>query len=491
MLGRIKEIKEKPLKPYLVGLCAGLYPILFYAGNNYSLVNSWGHLLFFALTFLILPAIGATLGAFFLKKKFGARGVQTWLAFLGFGLFFFFLKVTLFEAPHRKITALILLISALYAYYLGAQHRKFMVLQGLMGLLAVFPLLGQIYHNISLSEKWKEIPEQSLKFDFTVKPNIYLIQPDGLVNFSELKTGYYQYHDASFETELSAMGFTHYPDFRSNYASTLSSNSALMMMKHHYYNYGDSFSEALDARESIVSENHVLKVFKNNDYQTNLISVAPYLLVNHPKMGFDRANFSYSEIGYLSQGFNLKADVVHDLTEYLAQEPSQPQFYFIEFFNPGHIHGRKEMSLGADQERGLWLASMERGQQTLRVLISGIQERDPQGLIMILADHGGFVGYDYTNQIYTKTQDRDLIYSIFSSQLSIKWPVGVKPEQPINFTTSVNVFRLLFGHLSQSQTENQDLEPDVSYVILDDEPNKGVYEYIDQNGTIICNKVEQ
>ena len=218
--------------------------------------------------------------------------------------------------------------------------------------------------------------------------------------------------------------------------------------------------------------------------------MAPYLLVNHPKLGFDRANFNYDDIGFLSQGFNLKAEVTEDLTNYLNQESGQPEFYFVEFFNPGHIHGRKEMSLGADQERVLWLESMERGQQTLRELVSLIQERDPEGLIMILADHGGFVGFDYTNQIYTKTGDRDLIYSIFSSQLSIKWPIYLKPEQPIDFTTSVNVFRLLIAHLSQNESVTRDLEPDVSYVILNDEPYKGVYEYINQKGEITCNKVE-
>ncbi len=490
MASLIDKIKDTKLSPWFVGLCSGLYPILFYAGNNYSLVNSWGHLVFFILGFLVLPGIIAAFGAYLLKKISASHWIETWLALIGFGLFFFFIKVTLLEAPHRKITAAILLLAAVYAYFLEAHHRKFMVLQVLMGFLALVPLAGQVIHNLSLSEAWKEIDDEVLSAEFINKPNIYLIQPDGLVNFSELNIGYYNYQDTTFAAELSKMGFTHYPNFRSNYASTLSSNSALMMMKHHYYNFGESFSEALDARESIVSENHVLTILKNNGYQTSLISVAPYLLVNHPKLGFDRVNFDYDDIGYLSQGFNLRAEVTADLENFLSQESNQPEFYFVEFFNPGHIHGRKEISLGADQERSLWLESMERGQKTLGDLVSLIQERDPDGLIMILADHGGFVGFDYTNQIYTKTKDRDLIYSIFSSQLSVKWPFDLKPEQPIDFTTSVNVFRLLFAHLSQNQSVTADLEPDVSYVILNDQSYQGVYEYINQKGEITCNKVQ-
>ena len=490
MAGIIDKIKDSPLRPWQVGLCAGLYPVLFYAGNNYSLVNSWGHLVFFTAVFVVLPVLIAALGTIMLKKTFGDRWVGFWLAFLGFGLFFFFLKVTLLEAPHRKITALIILLSALYAYFFGHHHKKIMILQALMGFLAIIPLAGQVGHNLSLSDAWKDIAPEVLKTELIAKPNIYLIQPDGLVNFRELYNGYYQYQDSTFQRELEEFGFTHYPNFRSNYASTLSSNSALMMMKHHYYNFGDSFSEALDARESIVSDNHVLTILKNNGYQTNLLSVAPYLLVNHPRLGFDRTNFSYSDIGYLSQGFNLKADVALDLKQFMSTDQIEPQFYFVEFFNPGHIHGRKEMSLGADQERELWLESMQRGQQKIRELVALINERDPEALIMILADHGGFVGLDYTNQIYAKTGDRDLIYSIFSSQLSIKWPTNLKPEQPINFTTSVNVFRLLFGHLGKNQMVSKDLEPDVSYVILNDEQYQGVYEYIDYSGAVVCKKVE-
>ena len=490
MAGIIDKLKHRPLSPWIVGVCAGLYPLLFYAGNNFSLVNSWGHLVFFTAVFLVLPVAIAVMGTYILKRTLGLRWVGMWLAFLGFGLFFFMLKVTLLEAPHRKITVAIVVLAAAYAYFLGHHHKKFLVLQVLMGFLALFPLAGRFVHHLSLSEDWKEIDPRVLNTQLALKPNIYLIQPDGMVNFSELKKGYYKYQDSTFKRELEEFGFTHYPDFRSNYASTLSSNSALMMMKHHYYNFGNNFSEALDARESIVSDNHVLTILKNNGYQTNLLSVAPYLLVNHPKLGFDRANFDFQDIGYLSQGFNLKADVAEDLGEFMSTDRIEPQFYFIEFFNPGHIHGRMEMSLGAEQERELWLESMQRGQDKTRELVAMIQERDPQALILLIADHGGFVGFDYTNQIYTKTGDRDLIYSIFSSQLSIKWPADMQPEQPINFTTSVNVFRLLFGHLGENQMVSEDLEPDISYVILNDVQYKGVYEYIDQSGAVICKKVE-
>jgi len=490
------------LNPWLVGFFAGVYPMLFYAGNNYSLVNSWGHFWFFIGFFLILPMLVAKVTGELIQRFFGVQCRSFWLAFVGIGWFFYCLKVTLLEAPHRKITLSIILIALVYAYFLKKYHRKIMILQGIVAFLALVPLGGQIYGNLTLSEDWKKLPDQIDQVALLQKPNIYLLQPDGLVNFSELSRGHYKYQDSSFMQYLNDKGFTHYDDFRSNYASTLSSNSALLMMKHHYYNNGNSFSEALDARESIVSENHVLNVLSNNGYQTHLISVAPYLTDNLPKLGFDTANFSPKEIGYLSQGFNKRASVVDDLRarldlwrngdpkNSLGQMTDHPQFYFIEFFNPGHIHGRKEMSLGVAGERDLWLESMECGQQTTKALIELITQRDPGALILILADHGGFVGFEYTNQIYTKTQDRDLIYSIFSSQLSIKWPDDLVPKESIEFTTSVNVFRLLFAHLSQNQSLKDFLEPDNSFVILKDNGFKGIYQYIDAQGQIDCKKIE-
>ena len=64
------------------------------------------------------------------------------------------------------------------------------------------------------------------------------------------------------------------------------------------------------------------------------------------------------------------------------------------------------------------------------------------------------------------------------------------PEESIDFTTSVNVFRLLFAHLSQNQSFKDFLEPDNSFVILKDNGFKGVYQYIDAQGQIDCKKIE-
>lgn len=81
-----------------------------------------------------------------------------------------------------------------------------------------------------------------------------------------------------------------------------------------------------------------------------------------------------------------------------------------------------------------------------------------------------------------KTEDRDLIYSMFSSQLSILWPEELKPETNLNIKSSVNIFRFLFSQLSEQMDLLNYLEPDESYIILNNNKNKGVYLYIDDSG---------
>lgn len=484
------SIKSKLSYPLLVGLLAGLYPVLFYASNNYGLINSWGHFWFFVLGFLMLPMALAVLGFYGFSWQRIKVLQHYYLPFLGMGLFLFFIKVTLLEAPHRKITLAIVVVSGLYSYFFGQHHKKIMVIQFLMVLMGGVTFSAQVYHSLNISHQWKVPVDDITTLALKNRPNIYVLQPDGLVNFSELSRGYYQMNGENFRAALTAQGFVHYDDFRTNYASTLSSNSSLLMMKHHYYNNGKSFSEAIDARESIMTNNQVLNVLDHNGYTSHFISEAPYLLANHPELGFDTANFSYEAIGYLSQGFNLRAEVNQELSALIDPNNKAPQFYFVQYFNPGHIHSEPASSLGALQEAELWYESMQRGQIKTNDLVETILARDPEALIMIIGDHGGFVGMNYTNEIYQKTQDRDLIYSIFSSQLSVRWPEQIKPDVAIPFTTSVNVFRLLFAHLGQAPQYAQNLAPDTSYVILKDDMHDGVYQYLNDQGLVVCEKHE-
>ena len=139
-------------------------------------------------------------------------------------------------------------------------------------------------------------------------------------------------------------------------------------------------------------------------------------------------------------------------------------------------------------EKKKWFAKLDQANKKLNILILNILSKDPEALIIIMADHGGFVGMEYTNEIYKKTQDRDKIYSMFSSQLSIHWPDGKAPEIDIHFKSSVNVFRILFSYLSHNKSYLNKLEKDESYVIINEGAPKGIYKVIDHQGNIVFEK---
>lgn len=122
-------------------------------------------------------------------------------------------------------------------------------------------------------------------------------------------------------------------------------------------------------------------------------------------------------------------------------------------------------------------------------MVLHIIQNDPEALIMIMADHGGFVGLDYTRQIYHKTTNPDIIHSAFGSILSIRWPHGKAPEIDSNLKSGVNVFRILFSYLAEDDKYLQHLQSDSSYLILKEGAESGVYEYIDTHGNMVFNKI--
>ena len=350
-------------------------------------------------------------------------------------------------------------------------------------------LIPTIIKQLNYSDTWREQPDNIAEAVFKKKPNVYLIQPDGYVNFSELKKGYYNIDNSDFELYLAEQNFVNYPNFRSNYASTLTSNSSLFMMKHHYYNKGLNFTETLKARDVIVSENTVLNIFKRNGYRTHLLAERPYLFISKPKLGYDFVNYDYNDIAYINTGMKDKKDVISPLVYELSINKNSPKFFFIEIFSPGHISVKKAKSLGIEKERLAWADSLKQTNLKLKQLIEIIKERDPEGLIVILADHGGFVGLEFMHKAYEKTQDRDLIYSMFSSNLSIHWPNNESPIFDNSLESSVNLFRILVAYLSEESAYLSNLQEDGSYIPIHKGATKGVYQYIDTEGEITFKKV--
>lgn len=474
--------------PIIAAVAAGLYPLLFYYTNNYKMINSWGHFGYFVFLFLLLP-----LAVFFIAhyvSKIGVfKKVRPWVfPFLNFFFFFFYLNIALYAGFSWIRAAVVLAIAIVLTVLLRKYFMKIIIFQLILAVIGIFTLVPVVIKQLNYSKEWMIQPDNIEAAVFKKKPNIYFIQPDGYANFSELKKGHYNIENADFENYLDENHFKTYPDFRSNYAATLPTNSAVFMMKHHYYNEGSDFTETIDARKVIVGDNSVLRVLKNNDYRTFFLTEQPYFLTNKPKLGYDFCNFSLEEIKFLTQGIGKPKDVLQPFEDYMNSYSEGPNFFFVEIFNPGHITNTITDSKGVEGEREHYIESLQESNKKLTTLTKTILENDPEALIVIMADHGGFVGMTNTQETYTKNTDRDFVNSIFTTILAIHWPNGEAPEFDNQLKTSVNLFRILFSYLSENPFYLTNLQPDESYIIIDNDAPKGVYEYLDTDGNVVFKK---
>ncbi len=480
--------ERKNIFPIIVGLLAGLYPLLFYYTNNYTMINSWVHLGYFVTLFLVAPV-----AIFFVAHKISGIGflkkLQPFvLPFLNFFFFLSYLNVALYAGFSWMRTLLIFGIAVLFTLLLRKYLKKIIAFQFILAAIGIITLTPVVIKQLNYSKEWMKQPDGIETAVFKKKPNIYYIQPDGYANFSELKKGFYNIPNSDFENYLEENNFQSYSNFRSNYAATIPTNSSVFMMKHHYYNNGSDFTETIDARNVIVSDNSVLRILKNNGYRTFFLTEQPYFLTNKPKIGYDFCNFSTKEISFVTTGVGDPRDVIAPFKNYLETYPKGPNFFFIEIFNPGHITNTIDDSKGIEGEREHYIESLYESNRKLTELTKTILANDPQALIVLMADHGGFVGMTNTSESYTKNTDRDFVNSIFTTILSIHWPNGVAPEFDAKLKTSVNLFRVLTSYLSEDASYLEYLQDDVSYIVISDGAPKGVYEYLDNEGNAIFKK---
>jgi len=484
----LNSIKTKITHPVIVAIAAGMYPVLFYYSNNFSLINSWKHLGFFIVMFLISPIIIFTVANRIAKHIFFNKWRSYILPFLNIFTFLFFLELCLYARIQIGITIGITIIALLVTIFLSRHYKKIIVFQFLLAIIGVFTLVPTISKQLNYSKEWMIQPDDIEKAVFKKRPNVYFIQPDGYVNFSEIDKGYYEIDNNAFKQYLEQNDFKIYDNIRSNYNSTLVSNTSIFMMKHHYLNSGFNFTETIDGREIIISKNTVLDIFKKNNYKTHFLAEWSYLLTNYPNMGYDECNIDYGDISYLNTGFTEEQELLTPLKKYIEEDVERSKFFFIEIFKPGHVPPLKVETKGAKIEREIWIKDLKIANKKLRDVIDIIKEGDPNALVIIMADHGGYVGMDYMMQMRIKTDDRNILYSIFSVNLAIKWPDNEAPKTDKNFRSSVNVFRILFSYLTENEEYLNHLQEDVSFLIINKEAPKGIYKCIDENGNVIFKK---
>ncbi|MDD2673823.1 MAG: hypothetical protein PHF81_02980 [Flavobacterium sp.] len=462
--------------PILAGFIVGFYAFVFYFSNNFDLVNSWQQTLVFLLNFIIFPTV-LVFGIFKIiqKSKFSSFATQSIFIMMLVLLPIYLFGFSNLLASYKKIGLLVILLFCVIIFKIK-NYKYFIVLVFLMTVLPIVKLGKIIYLNYTNSTEWKLQPDAILKTEFKKKPNIYYIQPDGYANETNLNGSLYRFDNSEFDNWLKSQNFSLYDDYRSNYSSTLYSNSSCFFMKHHFSN---EFSKFKYARDYIVGRNPVLEIFKNNSYKTFFITEIPYLLMNRPKVYFDYCNYKLEELPYFKDGLSCFKEITNEIENQIVLNKETSNFFFIEKFNPGHINPSKIKGGSIEKERLEYLKSLQIANAWLKKTITIIEKNDPNAIIIIGADHGGYVGFENTSQAQNKITDRKLLNSIFGAKLAIKWNGVDHSEYDSQLKSSVNLFRILFSYLSEDKLLLNNLQPDASYNSYDASDFSKVYKAIE------------
>ncbi len=485
----LRFIKSKKDTPFIAAIAAGLYPILYYFASNFGYVNSIDHIGFFIITFIGFPFLSILFLRLVFSKIEILKAYKNYIISV-LNILWFGILLAVSTTGFNIVNLIIILIATLLLGVFLAKHiKKFIVFQLFMAFVALLYITPKLGALIFQSTDWMQQPDDIETVVFKNTPNVYLIQPDGYANFSELKRGHYNIDNSEFENYLMNQGFTLYNDYRSNYFSTISSNSSLFSMKHHLYNrLVFKTVECYKSRGIIAGNNPVIEIFKANNYKTSLLLESEYLIANRPKVNYDYQNISFNEMPYLTQGFDIQRNLVDDLKEQMRLNSSSKNFYFIEKIIPAHIAQSRFDNLGIEGERLAYIENLKLANAWLKEMIETIEKKDPNGLIVIMADHGGFVGMNSIYEAKIKQDDSDLVRSVFTAALAIKWPKNQIPKD-LEFKTSVNFFRNLFSYLSDDKRYLNHLQEDASYLAIKKEAPFGVYKAIDKDNNVIFDKI--
>lgn len=471
--------------PIILGVYTGLYPLLFYVSNNFYAVNSWSHFVYFTGFFIGIPVLLFSFIYYLSQNISFIRRYYLQILFACILLcLVFFLSFAATLLIKKKLLAIAFIGSILLATKLGHTYKKIIIL---LLLLTVLPFLKLSIKIIDLYRADIVLNSSAslTPITFKNKPNVYLIQPDGYASKAVMEDTVYNYKN-NFFNWLESQKFTLYPDFRSNYPASLPSNASMFLMRQHkFFNMTFPDLEMPRAREIISGKNPVITTFKNNGYKTYMIVQDDYFQQNKCNQGYDYTNIAINDISFFSNGSQNKANVYTDLEEFLEIPENHPKFFFIEKLLPHHVHFSGSKKGRVARERKEYLSKIETVNSWLQKTITLITKKDPQAIIIVLADHGGWVGLESYSQMF-QTKNKTLLKSVFGNLAAIKWNGHLKNNEDKNLTSNVNVFTVLFSVLSEDNTHLKAKEDDASYNLrIDGYFSKKVHPVFDADGQLI------
>ena len=467
--------------PLFTGIICGFYPLVFYYSNNFSAINTWEHLGFFTLFFMGIPIAVFVIASlvFHYSDTLSKYGMQ-----ILFVLIIMTVATLMSQAMYltikKKMLLGLLVISILVAWKLHAHFKKLLVIILLMSILPTMNCIIKIIEHQQKME-WTALPDTIENVKFKNTPNIYMIQPDGYVAQEMMESDLYSFKNPFYDW-LKNNGFKVYNGFRSNYPASLTSNSSMLSMKQHQF--GEVLFPSIDmpnSRDIIAGSNAAIEILKNNGYSNFLIVQDEYFQQNRPAQGYDYYNLNPKEIPYFSNDNNVKKVVFTDLKMAMdTVKVEGPRFYFIEKLLPHHVH----FAASKKEERDSYIEKIKEVNSWLQQTVYYISENDPEAIVIILADHGGWVGLGSYPEMFSTT-DPNQIHSIYSTLAAIKWNGHLAAEMDADLKSNVNVFRVLFSVLSKNPEYLKYMEDDSSYNLQLGAFSKSVRAVIDDGGKVI------
>ncbi len=479
--------------PYLLALLVGLYPGLFYISNNWFMFKP--SLSLFLVGILALSTFFA-LGLFYRALHIFIRpfaktqpnrlinGLFIGAAFL---VWAYLLRQTL-SAFFPEYPFMLYILVLMLAVLLGWLSRNFQFYHvNTLLLILCITSLGNGTISFISAEQSRDDSQTIKKEDrdlyqtvrFTSKPNIYYLVPDGYPNQEALQT-IFHFDNSEFYNQLEALGFTIHHDAYSNYVSTIASIMATFGMEHHYYKKSYGNNEMLGARELIGGkDNPLAQIVTNNGYQIHYIHQTDYLLkmgcyidVCSPSVPIDDLlDFLFPTSIKKRLGFmidrsldGLEARMLEGISRIAASD--QPHFVYSHFMKPGHSGAKVQSEEGLKNFRETFFAKTKLSNQTILTLIQHILAKDPDALIILNSDHGGFGLGWYgiaPNKVFEGLSTRDTALDHVGVLLALRAP---KPGLGTNMVnpTNINLFRYVFAFVSGNEALLSRKAPDNSYL---------------------------
>ncbi|MCO6148636.1 sulfatase-like hydrolase/transferase [Flavobacterium sp. NRK1] len=472
--------------PVITAIVIGIYPLLFYYSNNYPRINSWQHFSAFFLLIVSVPVIVIPLSYYIFNRITILKPYKKHLLFI---LLIFLTSTLMSEVIYltlkKKVLLIILIAACVLSLKFYKEYKRLLLIVVIITLLPFFKVIVNVYEDLR-PMAWIELNDNITEAKFKYKPNIYMIQPDGYVSRQVLEVEPYNYR-TDFYDWLTKNDFTVYNNFYSNYPASLTSNASMFAMKHHYFN--DVLFPAIEmpqARKAIMNNNAV-NILKKNGYETFYIGQDEYFQQNKIKGNYDHYNIKTSEIPLFTNGGKIVKDVFKDLENDIDLKSAKPKFFFIEKVLPHHVHFDAAENM-VEIERQLYMTKLEEANLWLKKAIAMINAKDDNALIIILADHGGWVGINGLQEFFT-TKDKTLIRSTFGNLAAIQWKGINHAPYDAKLKSNVNLFRILFSCLSENKLYLDNMEEDASYNIRPGNfLTESVHKLIDSKGQVVNEK---